>query len=38
MVLDRNGRVVIAVADGALNGTDTYATNLAKATIVRQTG
>ena len=38
MVLDRNGRVVIALADGALSKTDTFARGLAKATIVRQIG
>ena len=37
MVIDRNGHVAIALADGALTGTDTYANALAKATIVRET-
>ena len=38
MVLDGNGQVVIALADGALSKTDTYADALSKATIIRQTG
>ena len=37
MVLDRDGHVVIALADGALGKSDNYADNLSKATIVRQT-
>ena len=38
MVLDASGRVMIALADGALSRTDTYANDLAKATVVRQVG
>jgi hypothetical protein len=38
MVIDKDGHVAIALADGALKKTDTYANDLAKATIVRQTG
>lgn len=38
MVLDSSGHVAIALADGALSKTDTYAKNLAKATVVRQVG
>jgi hypothetical protein len=38
MVLDNTGRVVIAMADGALTKTDGYLADQAKATIVRQSG
>ncbi len=36
MVIDRNGHVALALADGALGPKDTYANALAKADIVRQ--
>ncbi|MCW2587186.1 MAG: hypothetical protein JWN55_2702 [Frankiales bacterium] len=36
MVLDDKGRVMLALADGALRRTDDYSRDLAKATIVRQ--
>jgi hypothetical protein len=36
MVIDKDGHVAIALADGALKKSDTYANDLAKATIVRQ--
>lgn len=38
MVLDGSGHVMIALADGALRAGDTYAKDLAKATVVRQVG
>jgi hypothetical protein len=38
MVLDKDGHVAIALADGALKKSDTYVNDLAKATIVRQSG
>ncbi len=38
MVLDAQGRVMLALADGALTTTDDYTKDLAKATIVRQVG
>ncbi len=38
MVLDAQGRVMLALADGALTKTDDYSKDLAKATIVRQVG
>ncbi len=38
IVLDSSGRVMLALADGALKAGDTYAKDLAKATIIRQVG
>lgn len=38
MVLDGSGRVLIAMADGALKPGDDYSKDLSKATIVRQSG
>lgn len=38
MVLDASGRVMIAMADGALKPGDDYTKDLSKATIVRQSG